>query len=144
MNPILKSLVKDILPLAASPAIVMLLRFIPYLNLSPLAWWKFPVEGMILLASGVGAVVAAWVPLANAKHSVKAAWLLSSFSLACFCLLYYLWLTSSPPPGDWLWWYELQGYVCYFGFYLFVGYALANICKSIAKQTFDKKGKKNE
>jgi hypothetical protein len=139
-------LIKKLVPLVASPALVIVLRFLSVFQLKPLAVWDFPDWPVVFVAAFVGAGLASLIPRGNASLKTKGIWI--CFSLAAFLLLLLAYDTvSGQPPYAWWGWqllWELGCFLFYAGTYFAVGYCLAFVMRVLIERGWVDKATKQK
>jgi hypothetical protein len=123
----MEKLVKAVLPVVVSPAVLLLLRFLEVFRLKLIAPLDFVDYPVVFLAALAGAGIASIRPRTNASFKAKSRAI--GVSLAAFLVLLLVYeIVSNQPPGQrWVWvlaWVVFCT-VDYFGTYFAAAYCLS-------------------
>src|SRR4051812_42032952 len=124
MGKQIKDLAGLVTPLVAAPAIVLMLRLIPYFELVPLRRWGLAAGPVTFTLALGGAAVAMMLPARNSSNRVKLKSIMVSLATSSLSPFVYNYVSSTPPSRTNSGYY---GLICLFFFllsYFSQGYCL--------------------
>ena len=122
-------LIEVVLPAVASPALLLLLRFLKVFDLRPLGHWHFDYATAAFVTSMIAALIAASI-----TKTGKASRLVLFLVLFLTSLYVYHELFTHVPPAGWLAAYDLAAYASFYLAYFFFGVCVAHVCDFLTKK----------
>lgn len=121
----MRKIVDLVLPVVASPSLVLFLKLIPFFDLRPMAHWAFNPDPSKFIVAAVAAL------FAYNRVGKRQRLLLLGASLTGFliCLYLYATLSDHPPSAASKDLYDNAGFLAFFGYYFALGYCVAHVCK---------------
>lgn len=120
-----RKIIDLLLPVVASPALVLFLKLLPFFDLRPMAYWTFDAEAPKFIVAAVAAIFA--YPRLSLSRRL---WFLGGgLVLFLVCLLVYDYLSDMPRTAETKDLYHTAAFVTFFGYYFTLGYCAAHVCK---------------
>jgi H+/Cl- antiporter ClcA len=132
MNEKLARIGKSFFEYGVPPLLALVLKFIPYFDLTPLSFWDFPTWAMAMLGALVGAYGAAYWPYKNIKRWKQLLWVLPFVALLGFLVyLYSEILTKHPPTPNNETSYSIWAFVVWWPSYITFGFVTSNVFRTL-------------
>jgi hypothetical protein len=119
-----------LLPVAASPTLVLFLKLLPFFDLRPMTNWTFDAEPPKFIVAAVAAIFA--YPRLSMRR--RLGFLGGGLLAFLLCLLVYNYLSDMPPTAGTKNLYDTAAFVTFFGYYFTLGYCAAQVCKFFTQQ----------
>jgi hypothetical protein len=118
-------IIDSVLPLIASPGLVLFLKLIPFFDLRPMAHWTFDPDPSKFIVAAVAALFGY-----SRVTKKQRLWLLGA-SLVVFlaCLFVYASLSDWPPTPSNKNVLDNAAFLSFFGYYFSLGFCVAHVCK---------------
>ena len=119
--------VATLLPIASFPGLLLLMYYMPYFKLDPLARWQLDTESWRFVPCLVGAFVGYFYPKGNASHKIKVITVGVFGAVSTLFPYLYQWLSSIPPTEGSVEYISKACYVVFLATYFALGLYVFNV-----------------
>jgi hypothetical protein len=115
-----------VVPVVASPAVVLLVRLVPYLRIPARPAWHFSVSFVVFIMALAGAALNSYFVATHRFQRILR--LLIGLGAFLLFLGVYSWLSGFDPRSQWASLYDVAAFSSFFICYIAMGFVLADVC----------------